>query len=549
MNIEPHLVASPAIKGQTNPQAKLSPEVEQLLTQLKVRLGDQFTAVVSKVTSVNADEQQLLLQTKTDAAPAAQKQNWQTLLSQPAVKLVTLTHKQVEFSAITDLPINKGQPLSVVVSARGLRLLIDTQQVSAAPLQLSATTGRLPSQDTALALQALGKNESTKQTNQSPPAHLNAAGMTFTSKNPPSGRAGEQSTVSTPQSLFGKPEAPVEGTTLARSAASIRAIAAAVASALPKAQPTSVLLDSNVKLVTLLQHVPGHALPPAIKPLLPLLNTLQQQTLELTSDRPLTPATIARAMSNNGTFHERNALRAISGSDETKALNENDIKALLIKTIEGLSQLSPAQADAGAKQAITNDAVARLWLGLVNGLGGKNEKLKMNVSTKENLLLLSQNLAQNSLAKIQLNQYRSLATTTNEAGQANQAIHLDIPLKWPDTYGNAYLQIFPPKEEEDTSASPDKSKRQKQRRWRIFMELDMGDDGNLAVEFTVADSNVDATFWAEKDNLRQRAAAQLQKLRSDLAGQGLNVTDLRCSKHPPPEQKMNINYALIDVQT
>lgn len=549
MKIEPSLAPSPIAKGQTDAQAKPSPDVEQLLSELKVRLGDKITALVSKVTSITADEQQQLLRTKVDVAPAPQKQSLQALLSQPTLKLVALTHQQVAFTAVTSLPVSKGQQLTVMVDTKGLQLLVNgelspTRAVNS-PQNMPANEHKMPSSR----FEAMSVKGNGVDTDLLGAAARRPAIETGPHVSPKVGSADGhfKPHSSPPNELAALPTR----SSSSRTAASVQAIAAAVASALPKAQPTSVLLDANTKLVALLQHVPSHALPPSLKPLLALLSTLQQQPLELTSSKPLAPSAIAKAFSNNGVFHEGNALRSIARSDEAQAkpLNEHDIKALLIKTVDGLSQLGPSQTNTGAKQSLTNDAVARLWLGLVNGLSPKDHTQKMSVSSKENLLLLTQNLAQNSLAKIQLNQYRSLAPVASETGTTSQVIHLDIPIKWPDTYGNAYLQIFPPKVTEDESKASDKPKRLKQMRWRIFMELEMGDEGNLAVELTVADTMVDATFWAEKDHLRQKAAAHLQALRNDLTDQGLQVTDLRCSSNPPPEQKMNIDYAIIDVRT
>lgn len=607
MNIDPNSSLVMPAKGQPNAQAKLSPELELLLTQLKVRVGETLTATVDRITQITGNDYKALLQTKQQASPPSGKQVWQSLLSQPSLKLVELQHQQSPFSAITDLPIVKGQQLMVVVTNKGLQLLNPTSENKSNATTSTTSTATQPQtslwppssahSQTVQRPAELGSKPAVTVTTNTP---TNASGplvrkpLAPTNRQPDSMPTQVTRTV-TPAATFESAAAAIKAeipSPLIRSAtsmaamppqtashdrvqpsptgpstpqnpppqtatippptaAAVQALAQAVANALPKAQPTSLLLPSSTRLATLLQQIPENSLPPALKPLVPLLNKLQQQPLDLVTNKALPPSVIARAINNNGVFHERNALQLIERRAETQPADSanEDIKALLIKTLDSLGQPTSSQPAPATGKLLSTDAVARLWLSLVNGLGNKQETQKIQVSKKENLLQLAQTFAQNSLAKIQLNQYRSLATGPQESGTPNQIIHLDIPIRWPDHYGNAYLQIFPPKIQEDENNSRDKQKRDRRARWRIFMELEMGDEGNLAVELTVANDRIDATFWAEKDELRKKAAAQLQHLRSELTEQGLQVADLRCSSHPPPEQKMNLDYAIIDVRT
>lgn len=574
MNIEPNTSISATTAGRSHAKAELSPELEHLLAQLKLRIGDKIDAVINKITVLSDSDHKFLQEMKPQAGTPADKQAWQTLLSQPTLKLVELRHQQSLFSAVTDLPVYKGQQLTVVISNKGLQLLNLIPEGSNAAAGSRASL--LASSVTADSVPRISSESSLLQTarSQPDPGAQGKPGTVAIGPPPLLARPGSTSAVggySAPPDgsrvttgSSSPPVNPAQSNNVAPThllspnlsstrptATAVQALAEAVATALPKAQPTSLMLPSSMRLAALLQHLPEQSLPAVLKPLLPLLNKLQQQVLEIPSTTPLPATTIAKAINNNGVFHEHNALLAIARKENPPIAPtaDDDIKSLLIKTLESLGQPPPNQTAATAKPTLAGDAVARLWLGLVNGLGSKVETQKLDVSKKENLLHLAQSFAQNSLAKIQLNQYRSLPIAPGESGPANQAIYLDIPIRWPDHYGNAYLQIFPPKVQEEKSESQDKQKRQKQARWRVFMELELGEEGNLAVELTVADELIDAVFWAEKDSLRRKAAEQLQHLRSELTEHGLQVAELRCSSNPPPEQKINLDYAIIDIKT
>ena len=551
MNIEPSSTKSPTIQGQPPAQSKLSPELEQLLTQLKVRVGDKFEALVSKTTLISQPEQLLIQQGKSQAPSSPDKQIWQSLLAKPVLKLISLQSNHLHFTAITDLPIIKGQLIQVAVRARGLELLLPQEAKSVQqPLTQSsraptAVTTPLPATTGALVAKAAltATNTALADSLRSSPAATNVNNpQNLKTDATPISRAA----LTAEKSVLTPPSNSIQLDT------KIKALVSSVARALPQAQSAHLLLDSSAKLSQLLQHIPQQSLAPALKPLIPLLQGLQSQTLEIHSNKPLGTDVIAKAIQNNGVFHERKTVWPLISADRREALPdaETDIKSLLIKTVDSLAMLSSNTAGTHiTKQNLTNDAVARLWFGLVNGFVKKENHTKLNVSSKENLLQIAQNLAQGTLAKIQLNQYRSLPSMSENANQSNPAIFLDIPLKWPDTYGNAYMQIFPPKVTEDQRSPQEKERRKKQIRWRVYLELELGTEGTLAVELSVAEKQLDAVFFAEKDALREKAAAQLQNLRNQLMDQGVQVTDIRCSDRKPPEQKMNLDYAIIDVRT
>lgn len=533
MEVNPLVAPAPAVSAV---QAKLSPEIQQLLDQLEVKVGARVEATVGKATPISPEQQSALTVSKTQGLSLAERAIWRPLLAQPELQMVELKTAQGSFNTITDLTLKASQSISVLITHKGVQLIVE-------PAMLPKT-GAPPATLTASMLSnaLAGEPKATVLGQIDGQPSLLASRISRAVSGNPSSAQGLPAPA-------GPPPLPKQTAYLqAQRSRSGHALAAAVASALPKAEPTSVMLSSNTKLISLLQHVPQQAMPESLKTLLPLLNRLEAQSLEVMSAKPLPLEVVARAIRNNGVFHERNALLSIARPAEQTVQDQTDtdIKSLLIRTIESMTQLGTTTASSAARVNLTNDAVARLWLGLVR-LTHKPEPQSTVGSSRENLLQLAQTMAENSLAKIQLNQYRSLQSGPESTTQG-QTIHLDIPLKWPDGYGNAYLQVFPPPEHKDKHPSKEQSTR-KRLRWSIYMQLELGEEGNLAVELSVADERVDATFWAEKESLRRKAAAQMQQLRNDLSGQGLQVNELRCADGPPPEKKIKLDYALIDVKT
>jgi len=193
--------------------------------------------------------------------------------------------------------------------------------------------------------------------------------------------------------------------------------------------------------------------------------------------------------------------------------------------------------------------VAQLMMSLARLFGSRQEDPK-TVPASRQLARAVQELAEKSLAQVQLQQFRTLSTQLQDPSTPAQW-HLDIPLKLPDGYGNLSLHLFEPRlppaehKQERQKKSPKKS----QGRWRVFLQLELDDMGALAAEIGVQDNTVDATLWTDSGGLRERASAHLEALRSDLEQQGLVVADLRCASSPPPEQKIRLDYALVDIKT
>lgn len=528
MKLEP-LIAANSVAPQGQTQTQLSSELRQLLNQLKATLGVRLQATVNAVSELPAETQRELQKYKQQTTTAVEARAWQTLLARPSVQIVELAVKGQVFSAVTDQAVKPGQVINVIISQRGVQLLSQPAVTDIShKLELSAQVTALTSKLAATAPLA-------------PQAHLPAKNpLVMPSLNPAiaNAQAADLSHAASPTAAR---------QTAAPTAAPI--LAAAVAKVLPLAKPAPEFLTVATRLLALMHSAPADALPPLLRPLLPLLKALDRQALSVDSNTPLAPATIAKAINSNGIFREQNELKTFGTprqTGETTPPETHDLKSLLVRLSADLSQMGAGQS-AVARSIGSTDAIARLWLGLVNNSSAKAQTTA-KATAKDNLLQLTHSVAQGALAKIQLNQYRSLGSLSAEGAQPNSVLHLDIPIRWPDIYGNAYLQIIPPGLKEERQESK-KSAMTKRKRWRVYMELELAAAGSLAVELSVSENSIGATFWAEKDELRKQAAAQLQQLHSDLSARGLQVTDLRCAAHPPPAQKMNLDYALIDVRT
>jgi hypothetical protein len=261
------------------------------------------------------------------------------------------------------------------------------------------------------------------------------------------------------------------------------------------------------------------------------------------------PDTLRQAMNTSGLLYERRLVTENAAGRErdiqSPPLSERDIKGLLIQ----LAQWSGGQSSPAPGGQSSTDTLAQLMMSLARLWSPRQASAKGD-SAHRQLSLAVQELAEKSLAQVQLQQFRTLNSRMQDASAPAQW-HLDIPLKLPDAYGNLYLQLFEPRTaaEEKKSDKQRKSRKSGSARWRVFLELELDQLGALAAEVSVQDKTVEATLWSGNQELRQRVHEQLENLREDLERQGIEVAELRCSANPPPEQKIRLDYNLIDVKT
>lgn len=511
------------VAGRTDTPTKLTPELEQLLATLKLQIGQKAEASVTRVVLLTEAEQQQLLAARGAEKPSAGQQTLLSVLRDPGVKLVELTIRDHPVTTLTNLPLARNSQIQVLVTPKGLLLLPPASTSVAQPPP--SPVGSLPVQSPALATNSLQR--------ALPATNPGTAGGVL---------AGERT-------LIAPVNRPVtESQTLPQSAAPAKTLlAAATSQALPIAQPLKTLLGAAEAAQRLIARAPSLPGSPVTE-LGILLNKISSLPIDVTA---IKPDTLRQAMNTSGLFYERRLVAESATGREREIqpspLSERDLKGLLILLTQwngGQSLATPAPGGQSSP-----DTLAQLMMSLAR-LWSPRQAPAKGEPAQSQLSRAVQTLAEKSLAQVQLQQFRTLNTRLQE-GAAPAQWHLDIPLKLPDAYGNLYLQLFEPR----TAAEEKKSDRQRKSRkpgggrWRVFLELELDQLGVLAAEVSVEEKAVEATLWSANDDLRHRVHAQLESLRGDLESQGIEVTDLRCSANPPPEQKIRLDYALIDVKT
>lgn len=494
----------PAQTGAPSGQlrAPFSDQAQQLLTELQVRAGQRFEATVIRLSEVATGERQTLIQSMADRAapmtPRAQQALTQ-LLSSPALNLVKLQAQGQVVHTLTDLQLIKGQTVTLQVRPDGQLQLMPTPHATAPP------------------------------PNQSP-SNADTRGQ------PPTIPA----TTTPPDVRVGGKAAPVPASSapnLSSMNSVHEALRGALRQALPLAQPSSALLNH-------LTHLPPATLTspntPALSNFLTPLMQLAQQVAPAEQWQRDPVGTLKQAINNSGIFFEHKLREASTpGRDRP----EQDPKALLTQALQlpitqTLAQLLSAPAPGAALNQF-EQAIARLFGGAA---------AQQNAANQQHLAHDLPKLVQGALAQIQLQQYRTLGTMSPDAAATPLQLYLDMPLRTPEGFWNLFLH-FQELREKDPKPEREKKTTRRKSRWQVYMELEMGDEGRLAMEINLLDQRVDARFWAERSALRQKTAAGLTQLKQKLEAQGLEVTDLRCSGQAPPRQKMNLNYSLVDERT
>lgn len=95
-------------RGQSTAGAALTPELEQLLMELKTQLGQKLEASVARVTLLTQTETQQLLAARAADQPAAGQRTLLTMLQDPNIRLVELAIRDRSVPTLTNLPLPVG---------------------------------------------------------------------------------------------------------------------------------------------------------------------------------------------------------------------------------------------------------------------------------------------------------------------------------------------------------------------------------------------------------------------------------------------------------
>lgn len=150
----------------------------------------------------------------------------------------------------------------------------------------------------------------------------------------------------------------------------------------------------------------------------------------------------------------------------------------------------------------------------------------------------------NSIAKIQTNQYKSIAGQRAAADSNTiNSWYVEIPVFNEGLFRPIQLQI-------DEERSTNQSKDAKQgHQWKITLGFEFEELGEFFATLTLIENTLSATFWSERPQTLRRIESELSILKTSLKSKGLEIKQLDCCKGKPPIQKSRLDQQLVDIKT
>jgi hypothetical protein len=243
--------------------------------------------------------------------------------------------------------------------------------------------------------------------------------------------------------------------------------------ALPNAQKHDGLFNLFEKLTSAISVLPKNEVTPQLNQHVKRLNLItQRHSLAVKPSSVPSNSELKEVITRSGTFYEQKIFNArtnpllsqipVSASKQSElktptviasnsqppaklsqALHsiEPDLKGALIQLMQFLEQ-------ANLKPNIqipnkTDDAIVKLWLNIFQIIAYKPEP-RSSKSELKNLFQALQQQVQNSISRVQVQQFRTLTSQTQDPASTQGTIHIDIPIKTPDGYTNLFLQFWEP---------------------------------------------------------------------------------------------------------
>ena len=298
------------------------------------------------------------------------------------------------------------------------------------------------------------------------------------------------------------------------------------------------------------------------------------------------PKELANSLKNSGIFFENKLNKVVqnnSGNESTKfsgALQNTyhqDLKGSLLTLLNRVTQDMT-----GDKRSLTNEQTQKLLQQIANAplfnplvsapphalnnklditqaigvflqqLMQKPVKELSNKELRNQLLVLLQQHSVHSLARIQLQQLHAITheLDSKESATPNASWQLEIPVKHHNDVQHLHVRIdreWVDDKNESESGSEKTSNKIKQ--WSVTLRFDLPTLGEFCAQLAIINTQVSATLWAAQEKTFTQVSEQIEGLRKQLEGEGMNVKYLQCMRGIPPEKPMNLSYSLIDVST
>lgn len=565
-------------------------QLDQIMTITKVlglKVGDQFLADVQKVTQATPEERAQLIKSieanlaqlnKNSAAPAikdliSQLEAQKNIAQTPSVKLVTL-------SVNTPTPIASSIPPTTNPPSPATTLLTYTTQ----PIHVGQTL-----------LMQLGEGQRLQLLQPLTKAEIAVFKTLLQATNPIPTTATASPSVTnnmatTPLIKSDAVSALIEQHKLA-TIKTTEAIGETLRRLLPQKDKGQDLLISLPKITQFIQQLP-------LAERTEWLSSQVQQSLKTLAnhirltDQLTNPKLLEMTLKNNGQNFEHKLAQLVTGvknnvlslapatsslasptSSLAKPDNQpipankqavipqvsiekmasQDLKGALLGLLHQLdSELEPPKPALPGTQLINEFNKTVPTIALPQFLGMLTNKQQGELNQKQlrtQLVMLMHQYTLGSIAKIQLQQVHTL---NHQLGQADQAQptpswQFEIPVRQGQEVHPLHIQMEQQWIEEHSENSEQNTTRVRQ--WNVMLSFDLPLIGQFYAQLILLGDNLSAKFWAENENTLLEAKNKLDGLKTQLEGEGIQVTQMQCVSGLPPKPKVTLRYSLVDIKT
>ncbi|MDX1251037.1 MAG: flagellar hook-length control protein FliK [Gammaproteobacteria bacterium] len=244
---------------------------------------------------------------------------------------------------------------------------------------------------------------------------------------------------------------------------------------------------------------------------------------------------LKNALYNSGTFLESKLAAPATAQDKT--LLSVDFKAGLLRLVDKLQTEAGGQSQHVGSGAQTSASAPPPLRGApLQAQAAMPPSLAEETSTGRMSAELTHQ-AEGALARLQLNQLAALPTT----GQTTPLWTLELPVRRDEHTEILHLRIERDQSSHTSSATSKDT-------WTVTLAMDTGNLGPLHARITLADQQVSAALWAEKDSTATLLDQHINELRQDLDHAGLKTGAIRCQQGAAPQTTMARQTTLVDLK-
>lgn len=541
-------------RGNQNPLTQASNQrqdaMQAALRALNIKVGDTTTAIVRQVNSVDEQLRIRLINLANPVTRSAEaglarpagssspstplsSDQLMTLLKSSTLKLVEIEVKGKTLLAFTDRAVKTGSKLPVELQRNGLLLLNSSPKspLSAQPGPQGQTQGQLSS-----------------------------ASSSYTQIENQNQRVDTASTRQAPLPTSAPNTQKLDGLQLATLQQALRA-------SIPQQDANR---SAMTETLTVAQQLSEQLRQPASSGLRQQLPASLQQSLHIlashlrTAEQLSHPGTVKNALLNGGMRLEQTLLNkpllssAPSADIKTsqgngnsaelgKILARQDLKAALLYLLTQIPQ--SASTVPSAQNGPVNSPAESLFLLLQQFTGkSRRDSGSSSNSPKDQLFQAIQQQVFKALGKLSLQQLQSLQRShTSAEGVNTQHWQVEIPIR----YGHEVQQLALRIDEEwvNEHQSSDNESPAKIRQWLIKLAFDLPQAGAFHAHLIIVNDSVTASLWAENPITLHKTQQKLGQLQQRLQHDGIEVKKIECFPGKPVEEKITMNYSLVDIKT